>query len=164
MSTFVLSEQDQRLPSDQPYTNGYLGDLLDQIRQQAAMISSTKNRIIVSGMSSKPKPKPRRKAEVSTYAPLTCINPLILHSNPASDSVERAPKKMTSSSSSQSLKRNLSIGSVDEGAKRSMARRKKNAPPMDINKKCSSCDKVFKRPCDLTYVFLVILISLLTGC
>lgn len=39
---------------------------------------------------------------------------------------------------------------VDEGVQRSMARRKKNAPPMDINQKCSHCDKVFKRPCDLT--------------
>ncbi|KAJ6126405.1 hypothetical protein N7523_002017 [Penicillium sp. IBT 18751x] len=29
-----------------------------------------------------------------------------------------------------------------------MARRKKNAPPMNINQKCNRCDKVFKRPCD----------------
>lgn len=48
------------------------------------------------------------------------------------------------------FKRSLSINSVDDGAERSMARRKKNAPPMDINKKCKDCDKVFKRPCDLT--------------
>ena len=39
---------------------------------------------------------------------------------------------------------------VDEGVERSMARRKKDAPPMNINQKCSNCDKVFKRPCDLT--------------
>jgi uncharacterized C2H2 Zn-finger protein len=39
---------------------------------------------------------------------------------------------------------------LDEGVMRSMARRKKNAPPMDINQKCNHCDKVFKRPCDLT--------------
>lgn len=39
---------------------------------------------------------------------------------------------------------------LDEGVERSMARRKKNAPPMDINKKCSHCEKIFKRPCDLT--------------
>lgn len=48
------------------------------------------------------------------------------------------------------MKRSLSLGSVDEGVERSMARRKKNAPPMDINQKCKDCDKVFKRPCDLT--------------
>lgn len=42
------------------------------------------------------------------------------------------------------------LTSVDDEVKRSMARRKKNAPPMDINKKCCFCDRVFKRPCDLT--------------
>ena len=39
---------------------------------------------------------------------------------------------------------------LDEGVQRSMARRKKNAPPMDINQQCAHCEKVFKRPCDLT--------------
>lgn len=39
---------------------------------------------------------------------------------------------------------------ADVGVQRSMARRKKNEPPMDINKKCPYCDKVFKRPCDYT--------------
>lgn len=39
---------------------------------------------------------------------------------------------------------------AEDDVQRSMARRKKNEPPMDINKKCSHCDKVFKRPCDFT--------------
>lgn len=47
------------------------------------------------------------------------------------------------------VKRTMS-DEADEGVERSMARRKKNAPPMDINQKCDHCDKVFKRPCDLT--------------
>lgn len=52
---------------------------------------------------------------------------------------------------SASTKRTITIdGATDEGVERSMARRKKDAPPMNINQKCSSCDKVFKRPCDLT--------------
>lgn len=37
-----------------------------------------------------------------------------------------------------------------ESVMRSMARRKKDAPPMNINEKCKHCDKVFRRPCDLT--------------
>jgi uncharacterized C2H2 Zn-finger protein len=50
-----------------------------------------------------------------------------------------------------SFKRTITIdGATDEGVERSMARRKKDAPPMNINQKCSDCDKVFKRPCDLT--------------
>lgn len=48
------------------------------------------------------------------------------------------------------MKRTLSNQSQDEGVLRSMARRKKNAPPMDINQKCPWCPKVFKRPCDYT--------------
>ena len=49
------------------------------------------------------------------------------------------------------IKRTITIdGATDEGVERSMARRKKDAPPMNINQKCSDCDKVFKRPCDLT--------------
>lgn len=50
------------------------------------------------------------------------------------------------------MKRSLSAASMDEGAVRAMARRKKGEPPMDINKKCQFCDRVFRRPCDLTYV------------
>lgn len=52
---------------------------------------------------------------------------------------------------SSPVKRTISFDeTMDEGVQRSMARRKKNAPPMDINQKCNHCDKVFKRPCDLT--------------
>lgn len=59
----------------------------------------------------------------------------------------------SSSSFPRSAKGSLVPGLlVDEGTKRSMARRKKDAPPMDINEKCKNCDKVFKRPCDLRWV------------
>lgn len=55
------------------------------------------------------------------------------------------------------IKRTITLDdAVDEGVERSMARRKKDAPPMNINQKCADCDKVFKRPCDLTYVVLFV--------
>ena len=56
------------------------------------------------------------------------------------------------SSRSQDPKRSVSDGS-DEDVMRSMARRKKaaQATVKDVQQ-CSECDKVFKRPCDLTYV------------
>ncbi|TQB70521.1 copper-binding transcription factor [Monascus purpureus] len=49
-----------------------------------------------------------------------------------------------------SFKRPMSPNMLNEGVERSMARRRKDAPPMNINAKCSHCDKVFRRPCDLT--------------
>ena len=54
------------------------------------------------------------------------------------------------------MKRSLSSASTDEGVVRAMARRKKGEPPMDINKKCQFCDRVFRRPCDLTYVLFLL--------
>ena len=48
------------------------------------------------------------------------------------------------------MKRSVSE-QADEDVLRSMARRRKSAQPVvkDIQK-CNDCDKVFKRPCDLT--------------
>ena len=64
------------------------------------------------------------------------------------------PNKMKRSSddylTNPAQKRPLKPCTVEKGVKRSMARRKKGEPPMDINAKCSHCPKVFKRPCDLT--------------
>lgn len=50
------------------------------------------------------------------------------------------------------LKRSVSVES-DDDTMRSMARRRKSAQNAvkDVQR-CSDCDKVFKRPCDLTYV------------
>lgn len=40
-----LSEADQRRPSDRPYTNGYFLDLTEQVRQYAAMITASRERL-----------------------------------------------------------------------------------------------------------------------
>ena len=40
-----LSESDQRRPADRPYTNGYFLDLTEQVRQYAAMITASRERI-----------------------------------------------------------------------------------------------------------------------
>ncbi|KAK5673966.1 hypothetical protein LTS12_029654, partial [Elasticomyces elasticus] len=60
-STYFVSEQDQRLPSDQPYTNGYFRDLLEQIRQHAEDIKLNKHNILTKRTS-----KPKRDTETST--------------------------------------------------------------------------------------------------
>jgi hypothetical protein len=40
-----LNEPDQRRPTDRPYTNGYFLDLTEQVRQYAAMITATRERM-----------------------------------------------------------------------------------------------------------------------
>ena len=39
-----LSERDQRRPADRPYTNGYFLDLVEQVRQYAAMMAASRAR------------------------------------------------------------------------------------------------------------------------
>ncbi len=57
---------------------------------------------------------------------------------------------------SHGIKRSVSEES-DDDVMRSMARRRKaaQATVKDVQQ-CSECDKVFKRPCDLTYAFPLI--------
>lgn len=136
-SLYHINELDQRLPSDRPYTNGYFLDLIEQVRRHAAMIHESRNKnraagkarlALEGGMA-----KTGRPAELVAYKDGQAIS-----------------MKTGQAYNGSTLKRNLSVSSADEGVARSMARRKKNAPPMDINQKCSNCEKVFKRPCDLT--------------
>ncbi|EAW09391.1 putative C2H2 transcription factor (Ace1) [Aspergillus clavatus NRRL 1] len=144
-----LNSRDQRLPTDRPYTNGYFLDLVAQIHQYAAMINASRNQ-----MSSNEKPA---RASASSSDPVTLEGGLSKNGRPAElvvhkdgEMISLRTGKPYEEGATPSIKRSLSIGSVDEGVERSMARRKKNAPPMDINQKCKDCDKVFKRPCDLT--------------
>ena len=39
-----LNERDQRRPTDRPYTNGYFLDLVEQVRQYASMVASSRAR------------------------------------------------------------------------------------------------------------------------
>lgn len=75
--------------------------------------------------------------------------PVELVATEGSTSTSMATGELYDPESPPLFKRTMS-DEADEGVERSMARRKKNAPPMDINQKCDHCDKVFKRPCDLT--------------
>ncbi len=44
-----LSESDQRRPSDRPYTNGYFLDLVEQVRQYAALMAASRERQAAGG-------------------------------------------------------------------------------------------------------------------
>lgn len=176
-----LNERDQRRPSDRPYTNGYFLDLVEQIRQYAAMIGAARER-------QGPRPRSRTaesNAEYSSYVQLLGNNSTSIplgsqHALLSDEEVtlegglgttgrpaELVRRKKDSQAISlrtgepyeekaspviPMIKRSLSMESCDDSVTRSMARRKKNAPPLDINQKCNDCEKVFKRPCDLTYV------------
>ncbi|PGG96314.1 hypothetical protein GX51_07878 [Blastomyces parvus] len=152
-----LNDRDQRRPSDRPYTNGYFLDLVEQMRQYAAMVGASRER-------QGPRPRSRtteNNTEYSSDEEVTLEGGLSVNGRPA-ELVRRKKDKQTISLRTGKpydekaspvipmIKRALSMESCDDGVARSMARRKKNAPPLDINQKCKDCDKVFKRPCDLT--------------
>ncbi|EEQ34749.1 hypothetical protein McanCB56680_000108 [Microsporum canis] len=145
-----LNDRDQRRPADRPYTNGYFLDLVEQIRQYAAMIrtaresrsatstrddlgySSGEELVLEGGLASTGRPAELVRKKKGQAISLKTGEPF----------VEQKPVI-------PSLKRASSMENQDS-VMRSMARRKKDAPPMNINEKCKHCDKVFRRPCDLT--------------
>ena len=57
-----LNEPDQRRPTDRPYSNGYFLDLTEQVRQYAAMITASRERM-AAGRASK-------EDDVASYVPL----------------------------------------------------------------------------------------------
>ncbi|CAL5866116.1 uncharacterized protein PFLUO_LOCUS323 [Penicillium psychrofluorescens] len=155
-----LNARDQRLPADRPYTNGYFLDLVSQVRRYAAMIRESRERIEAAQAAKSADDKNEKATEPTITGTLKLENGLSKTGKPAELVLVQEDGKPISMRTGEPyeadltspvFKRMMSFDeSVDEGVQRSMARRKKNAPPMDINQKCSHCDKIFKRPCDLT--------------
>ncbi|PLN82251.1 hypothetical protein BDW42DRAFT_166911 [Aspergillus taichungensis] len=134
-----LSPRDQHMPGDKAYSRSYFADLIDEIRRY---------KVIRDEASRNPTADSPR---------LTLEGGLSQTGHPAQFVVHQGDKSTSlrtgepySATPIPTFKRTLSLGSADEGAERSMARRKKDAPPMNINQKCKQCDKVFKRHCDLS--------------
>lgn len=161
-----LGEPDQRRPTDRPYTNGYFLDLTEQVRQYAAMITASRAKM-AGGHS-------MTDDDVDAYVTLPVSHVteslrtgrderLALHGglgqngrpvelvrikNGQSISL-RTGSIVNSSSGSAGAKRSADEDS-DEDPLRSMARRRKAAQAVKEAQQCQECDKVFKRPCDLT--------------
>ncbi|PYI24905.1 C2H2 transcription factor [Aspergillus indologenus CBS 114.80] len=134
----TVDPRDLCMPADRPYSNSYFLDLTAQVHRFKAMRDEArKNKeempklVVEGGMD-------------ETGRPLE----LVVEKDGEMISLESG--KPYDALAVPMVKRTLSLGATDEGARRSMARRKKNAPPMNINTKCSHCDKIFQRPCDLT--------------
>jgi uncharacterized C2H2 Zn-finger protein len=147
-----LSEQDQCLPSDRPYTNNYFLDLVEQIRRYAAIMAATRQ-----------KEANGEELDEMDYSPdekMTLRGGLSKNGRPAELVREKngkvIPLKEGSSffddaGNPSSAKRALSDDETDDdGVKRSMARRRKSEKPGDVMHVCRDCKKEFKRPCDLT--------------
>lgn len=163
-----LSEQDQRLPTDRPYTNNYFLDLVEQIRRYAAIMAATRQKEAngeeLDEMDYSPyDPLPQHQLPSSHHyrgEKITLRGGLSHNGRPAElvrekdgkviPIVEGSPSDEAYGPSS-SAKRTLSEEDVDDdGVRRSMARRRKSEKPGDVLHVCRDCKKEFKRPCDLT--------------
>ncbi|KAL8968730.1 MAG: hypothetical protein Q9183_002327 [Haloplaca sp. 2 TL-2023] len=135
-----LSEPDQRRPTDRPYTNGYFLDLTEQVRQYAAMITASRSRMA--------------EGKRTTNGDVAAGERLGLHGG-LSQTGRSAELVRFKDGQRVSLRTGEVIDTADDisddDAMRSMARRRKSAQAAAKEvQQCRDCDKVFKRPCDLT--------------
>ncbi|KAI1962897.1 hypothetical protein LOZ58_002521 [Ophidiomyces ophidiicola] len=150
-----LNERDLQRPSDRPYTNGYFLDLVEQIRQYAVHVEQSRR-----ARAAGERDKNKNQTDYSSSEELVLEGGLSKTGRPAelvrkkkgaaAISLKTREQYVEPKTSMPAMKRSLSVESVDDSVVRSMARRKKNEPPLNINKKCNHCDKIFRRPCDLT--------------
>ena len=162
-----LHESDRQRPTDRPYTNGYFLDLTEQVRQYAAMITATRERM-ASG-------RPPKEEDYSKYVCITLKGDILIlnvlsderlemhgglsHTGRPAELVRikngqaislRTGEVIEPDHSRNGMKRTSSSGAEDD-LLHSMARRKKTeAEKAKQIQRCSECDKEFKRPCDLT--------------
>lgn len=144
-----LSEADQRLPTDRPYTTNYFLDLFEQIRRYAAIMAATRQKETkgeeLDEMDYSPDEKITLRGGLSHNGrPAEFVREKDGQIIPLSEGVDDVE---TGFSSKRSL---CDEDSDDEGIKRSMARRRKSEKPGDVMHACRDCKKEFKRPCDLT--------------
>jgi hypothetical protein len=144
-----LSEQDQRLPTDRPYTDGYFLDLMEQIRRYASIMAATREK--------ESKGEDLDEMDYSRDEKITLRGGLSHNGRPVELVREKNGKVMSideDAAKSFRIKRRLSEAHADDDTDdevtRSMARRRKSEKPGDVIHTCRDCNKEFKRPCDLT--------------
>ena len=160
-----LSEQDQRLPSDRPYTNNYFLDLAEQIQRYARIMAATRQKeskgesLDDMDYSRYDRAAPflftRTNQAINSDEKITLRGGFSHDGRPMHLVREKNGKSMSLAegidSSYKISKRPLAEDEMDEDeATRSMARRRKSDKPGDVMHTCRDCKKEFKRPCDLT--------------
>lgn len=165
-----LSERERTRPADKPYTNAYFLDLVGQIQQYAANMAAKR----ASKASSASKAD--EDLGYSSYVDDEFSSPISFDSFSSSgeevelagglskngrpvELVRRKGDRVISLATGKpydadefavpALKRQHSNSAQQEDVLRSMARKKKNAPPEPM-RDCPHCDKQFPRDCDLT--------------
>ncbi|KAI4647841.1 hypothetical protein J4E93_004252 [Alternaria ventricosa] len=162
-----ISEQDQRLPTDRPYTDGYFLDLMEQIRRYASIMAATREKE-TKGEDLDEMDYSRydraadflfARANQKLYSDekITLRGGISHNGRPVELVREKNGNVIPMSADASNafrIKRRLSDAdedSMDEDeVTRSMARRRKSEKPGDVMHTCRDCKKEFKRPCDLT--------------
>ena len=162
-----ISEQDQRLPTDRPYTDGYFLDLMEQIRRYASIMAATREKESkgedLDDMDYSRYDRAagflfaRTNQMVHSDEKITLRGGISHNGRPVELVREKNGKVMPISEDASKafrIKRRLSDASEDsmdeDEVTRSMARRRKSEKPGDVMHICRDCKKEFKRPCDLT--------------
>ncbi|KAL8952961.1 MAG: hypothetical protein Q9222_001180 [Ikaeria aurantiellina] len=139
-----LNEADQCRPGDRPYTNGYFLDLTEQVRQYAAMINASRARMAKGGRMTDEDVTPGERLGLhggisQTGRPVELVR------------IKNGQNISLRTGSALDPVSNIADGESDNDPLRSMARRRKTAQAAAKEaQKCRDCEKVFKRPCDLT--------------
>lgn len=150
-----LTDRELTRPSDNPYTNGYFINLVDQIHQYAQQLADAKE-----------KKASDEDMDIDSSDEIKLHGGITINGRPAELVRVKKDGKAVSIATGlpveldEDVKDHIRVKrsaseqlADDEEIMRSMARRKKNAPPEEYApKKCREpgCNKEFKRPCDLT--------------
>jgi len=167
-----VHESEQCLPSDRPYSPGYFVDLVEQIRRYAAILAATREKrqrgeavdeMDATSYANSALRRSRSTTESHTNNPYRDERielqgglshdgkpAYLTRSKDGQKHISLATNKPTKDVITAPVKRQMEVVTNDEGALRSMARRKKDAPIRTYTCNIDGCRKHFKRPCDLT--------------
>ncbi len=151
-----LSDRERTRPSDPPYTAGYFIDLVEQIHHYAQQLADARDKETsgIATMDARSSDQLKLHGGIAVNGrPAELVR--VSRDGRAVSIATGLPVELEEDAKDAiRIKRSASQELEDEEEiMRSMARRKKNAPPEEYAPKMCSvpgCTKEFKRPCDLT--------------